>query len=72
MKKQKVRTKKLVIPHWQARLFISLFYADGGDGYIDKEIEETAQIINEEHLLSLVSVSEPRDGECTMEFITNY
>ncbi|MBF0650761.1 hypothetical protein IR083_18220 [Dysgonomonas sp. GY75] len=65
-----VRTKKLTVPRWQADLFISLFHADGGDGFSDAEIEEAAQIINEEHLLSLVSVCEPQDGECTLEFRT--
>lgn len=72
MKNQKAITKKLVVPQWQAGLFISLFYADGGDGYADSEIEEVAQIINEEHLLSLVEVSEPLNNECTLEFITQY
>jgi hypothetical protein len=72
MKDQKIQTKKLVVPQWQAGLFISLFYADGGDGYADREIEEAAQKINEEHLLSLVSAFEPQDGECTLEFITGY
>lgn len=72
MKSSKVKTKKLIIPQWQAGLFISLFYAEGGDGYSDNEIDDVAQIINEEHLLSLVSVSEPQDGECTLEFITQY
>lgn len=61
----------MVIRQWQAGLFISLFYSDGGDGYTDSEIEEAAQIINEEHLLSLISVSESQDAECTLEFLTN-
>jgi hypothetical protein len=64
--------KKLLVPQWQVGLFISLFYAGGGDGYCENEIEDVVQIINEEHLLSLVSVSEPQDGECTLEFITQY
>lgn len=72
MAKAKVKTKKLTVPRWQAGLFISLFHADGGDGYTGSEIEEATQIINEEHLLSLVSVCEPRDGEYTLEFITQY
>jgi hypothetical protein len=67
-----VSTKKLTVPRWQADLFISLFHADGGDGFSDAEIENAAQIINEECLLSLVSVSGPQDGECTLEFITRY
>lgn len=69
---QKVKTKKLIVPEWQAGLFISLFYADGGDGYNDKEIQEVTDIIEEERLLSLTSVSEPQDGEYTLEFITEY
>ncbi len=72
MKSKKIKTKKLIVPQWQAGLFISLFYADGGDGYTDSEIEQAAQIINEEHLLSLLEVSEPRNEECTLEFITQY
>lgn len=72
MKSQKIKTKKLVVSQWQAGLFISLFYADGGDGYTDREIEQAAQIINEEHLLSLLEVSEPQNEECTLEFITQY
>ncbi|WP_165044962.1 hypothetical protein [Dysgonomonas sp. ZJ709] len=72
MKKSTVRTKKLTVPKWQAGLFISLFSSDGGDGFNDTEIEEVTQIINEEHLLSLVSVSEPQDDESTLEFITHY
>lgn len=70
--KPKVKTKKLIVPEWQAGLFVSLFYADGGDGYNDKEIQEVTEIINEEHLRSLISVSESQDGECTLEFITQY
>jgi len=72
MSTEKVKTKKLTVPRWQAGLFVSLFHADGGDGYSGSEIEEAAQIINEEHLLSLVSVSAPQDGECALEFITRY
>lgn len=71
MAKPKVKTKKLTVPLWQAGLFISLFHADGGDGYTGSEIEEAAQIIHEEHLLSLVCVSEPQGEECTLEFITH-
>ena len=71
MKHKQVKTKKLVVPRWQAGLFISLFSSDGGDGFNNTEIEEVTQIINEEHLLSLVSVSEPQDDEYTLEFITH-
>lgn len=72
MMRSKVKTKKLIIPEWQAGLFVSLFYADGGEGYNDTKIKEVAEIIDEEHLLSLVSVSKPQEGECTLEFITQY
>lgn len=57
---------------WRDGLFVSLFYADGGEGYNDTEIKEAAEIIEDEHLLSLISVSEPQEGECTLEFITQY
>ena len=72
MKRSKVKTKKLIIPEWQVGLFVSLFYADGGEGYSDTETKEVAEIIDEEHLLSLISVSEPQEGECKLEFITQY
>lgn len=69
MAKAKVKTKKLTVPRWQAGLFISLFHADGGDRYSGNKTEEAGRIIHEEHLLSLVPVSEARDGECTLECI---
>lgn len=50
MKQQDVNAKKLLVPQWQVGLFISLFYAGGGDGYCENEIEDVVQIINEEHL----------------------
>jgi len=72
MKKRKVKTKKLRVPQWQAGLFISLFYSDGGDGYSHQDIESVCEIINEEHLLSLVEISDPVDGKCICTFITEY
>lgn len=72
MKSQKIKKQKFVVPEWQAGLFISLFYADDEDGCTDREIEDVAQIINEEHLLSLVEVSAPQDNEFTLEFIKQY
>lgn len=65
-------TVTLSVPTWQADLLISLFNADGGDGFTDEEIEEAEQLINENSLLSLTDVSESVDGETTCTFITKF
>lgn len=67
----KIRTKKYIFPRWQAFLFISLFNADGGDGYNDEEIEKANDFIRENKLASLVEVEDAGDQiECTFTLMT--
>ncbi|GEM_PF-1703199 len=69
MKKNK--TKKFTFPRWKAFLFISLFNADGGDGYNNEEIERANDFIRENKLLSLVEVEDTGDQiECTFTLLT--
>jgi len=67
-----METLILKVPAWQGFLFISLFNADGGEGYEQNEIDEANEIIKENNLLSLTDVSEPVDDEMTCTFITKY
>jgi len=67
--KQKEKPQlKITVPSWKAFLYISLFNADGGDGYSNEEIAEAGRFINENKLASLLEVSEPVDGEITCVF----
>ena len=67
--KQKERPLlKISVPSWKAYLYISLFNADGGDGYSDDEIADAQKFIHENKLASLLKVSEPVDGEITCVF----
>lgn len=63
---------KVKVPAWQAYLYISLFNADGGDGYSNEEITEAEKFINEKKLASLVEVSEQIDDEIICTFSRRY
>ncbi len=67
-----VETKKMNVPRYEADLYISLFYADGGDNFTDEEIDKAQSIIDENNLLSLVDVSNQQDGMVECTFITDY
>lgn len=68
---KKIRTKKYTFPRWKAYLFISLFNADGGDGYDDDEIERANDFMRENKLASLVEVEDVGDQiECTFTLMT--
>lgn len=69
---KKIKTKKYTFPRWQAFLFISLFNADGGDGYADDEINKANDFIRENKLASLIEVKERGDHiECIFTLMTN-
>lgn len=68
VKKKDKPLLKVKVPAWKAYLFISLFNADGGDGYSDEEIREAQKFINENKLASLLEVSERVKDEITCIF----
>lgn len=66
---KKIKTKKYTFPRWKAFLFISLFNADGGDGYSDEEIQEANDFIRDNKLASLVEVTNTSDSQIECTFI---
>lgn len=66
---KKIRTKKYTFPRWKAFLFISLFNADGGDGYNDEEIQEANTFIRDNKLASLIDVEDTGDSQIECTFI---
>ena len=68
----KVKTKSFELSRWQTDLFISLFNADGGDGFTDEEINEADIFIAENNLLSLVEVEDIGEQQFKCTFITDY
>jgi len=68
---KKIKTKKFTFSRLKAFLFISLFNADGGDGYNEEEIKKANDFIRENKLLSLVEVEDNGDQiECTFTLLT--
>jgi len=66
---KKIKTKKYTFPRWKAFLFISLFNADGGDGYSDEEIQEANTFIRDNKLASLIDVEDTGDSQIECTFI---
>lgn len=64
-----IQTEIFTLPSWKGDLMISLFNGDGGDGFLDEEIREANDFIQENKLMSLVDITEPAGDEVVCTFI---
>jgi len=66
----KINLVSFEVPRWKADLFISLFNADGGNGFEESEILEAEQFIEDNSLKLLVDVEDKPDQMIKCTFLT--
>ena len=66
----KINKVSFEVPRWKADLWISLFNADGGDGFEESEILEAEQFIEDNNLKSLVDVEDKAEQIIKCTFLT--